>query len=333
MRGWRFRPWGLLDWVISKLPNVRWNLLGSLSTEDRWISAWWTVMKSGYLANAYFAQIHDEPSKLTIAQEKKLRQQRRKFIKLNGEETTIHTHELLCPNREIVQITDDFINSRSQNVILDISTLPKRYFFPFIKRILKNRFVRNFVVTYTVPKRYSVGFLSEDFQDWRPLPLFTGKYTREKPEYLVVGVGYLTMGLPEQIEKGIGGSKIKLIFPFPPGSPSYQRNWEFVRNVEKNCRNGIDIKVTDAKDVPTIFDHLLSITNSGSQPAIFAPFGPKTISLAMCIYATLTDSPVYYTQPTAYNPEYSSGISKIKHNRETYAYCLRLEGRNFYKIR
>ncbi len=332
MKEWCFRPWGNLNWVLNKCPKVNWSLLGSISTEDRWISALWQLYKQNRLEYIYLTDIEDEPSRFYQRQRKKIQIQKRKYFFLNGNESHIHFHKLLALNYEIVKVANTFMASSGPNVVLDISTLPKRYFFPFVKLILRNKLIKNFLVTYTIPKSYSHESLAEDFQDWRPIPLFTGKYSLKEPNILIASVGYLTMGLPEQIEKGTGEFDIKFIFPFPPGPPSFQRSWEFVRNVEKNIKKDVEIKIVDTKDVSSAYDYLLSISDNGRYSVIFAPFGPKTISLAMCIYASLTDSPVFYTQPITYHPDYSSGILKVNGFRETYAYCLRLDGRNYFDI-
>ena len=82
----------------------------------------------------------------------------------------------------------------------------------------------------------------------------------------------------------------------------------------------------EAHDVSDIFDHIKEITASGQDGAIFAPFGPKTMSLAMCLFARLTQGVVYYSQPRLYHPNYSIGIRAVE------AYCLRLNGRDYYTL-
>jgi hypothetical protein len=54
------------------------------------------------------------------------------------------------------------------------------------------------------------------------------------------------------------------------------------------------------------------------------------MSIAMCLYANLTDSPVYYSQPKVYHPEYSIGVQVRDGEAEIYAYCIRLSGRDLY---
>lgn len=90
--------------------------------------------------------------------------------------------------------------------------------------------------------------------------------------------------------------------------------------------------VKDSKSVSDAFDQLMTLTNGGMERAELAPFGPKLMSVAICIFSVLTDSPVFYTQPTAYHPDYSLGVSKIAGKREIYAHCIRLGGKDLYRL-
>ncbi len=80
------------------------------------------------------------------------------------------------------------------------------------------------------------------------------------------------------------------------------------------------------------FERIVSLTQKAAKPAIFAPFGPKTASVAMCLYATVMDAEVFYTQPEVYHPEYSSGVSVVNGEAEIYGYGLRVESKEYYLI-
>ena len=79
-----------------------------------------------------------------------------------------------------------------------------------------------------------------------------------------------------------------------------------------------------ALDTSEAFDRICDITNHGRHDSILAPYGPKPISLAIALFAIQNGSPVYYTQPNYYSPEYSSGI------KETYGYWIKKDGTNLY---
>lgn len=330
-----YRPWGLLPWIMSKCPDVDWGLLGTLSTEERCLATWQVINASGRLTNTYLADIIDPPSpRYSLKTAAKRSANRSDFLSSGGTESVIHEHALFEKYGDTISWVEDYINSAGPNLIIDISTFPKRFFFPIVKLALRNSSIRNLITTYATPQQYPLDEpLAENFEDWRPLPLFSGNLTDISNEMLIVNVGYLAMGLPEELEHGGSNRLIKLIFPFPDSPGSYHKNSYFVRTIEKNIRpERLELRYVNTNDVSDAFDHLLALTESGRHDALFAPYGPKPISLAMCIFATLTNSAVYYTQPKTYNPDYSIGIAYVDNVPEIYAYCLRLEGHDYYSI-
>jgi len=139
--------------------------------------------------------------------------------------------------------------------------------------------------------------------------------------------------LPDQIEHGSPRMDVKLLFPFPNAPESYQLTRQFLRSVEQNLRGAAtQVKHVNGMDVSDSFDHICSLSEGGGKQVLFAPYGPKPTSLAMCIYATLRDSPVFYTQPRVYNPDYTHGVKSRNGESQIYAYCLRLDGHDFYSV-
>lgn len=329
-----YKPWGLLSWVIGKLPSVKWNLLGAISPEDRSLAAWQVLSARRCLRDAYLAVIEDPPSRFSSQVSAKIGERKQQLDAAGGQaQRDCHGHSLFAKHAEIVGIVDSFLDAAGPNVVIDISSMPKRYFFPLVRRLLTASKVKNLLATYTRPLCYTQENLAENLQPLQYLPLFGGAYPDEGPTIVVVGVGYQILGLPEQLEHYGHGAVTKLLFPFPPGPPSFQRNWEFVRILQKNIViRQYDIVPISAHDAPDAFDHIVSFSNRGKQRVAFAPYGPKPTSLAMCIYATLTDSPVLYTQPRSYHPDYSSGVACLEGMPETYAYCLRLDGKVLYGL-
>ena len=230
---------------------------------------------------------------------------------------------------------DSVIGQNDVNVVLDISCLPKRFFFPIIRLICRRENVQNILITYSVPDSYTKHRLAFDPQDWGYLPLFQREIAPDgvSSNRVIVGVGFLPFHLPELIKDDFDGSEVTLILPFPPGPPQYQRNWQFVHDIYGTSWPGNEkrlIRRVDATDASGCFDHLLSIARDEPELAILAPFGPKPHSLAMCLFAMKHGCDVYYTQPRYYHPDYSTGMKMIGSKPLTYAYLIRNSGTDLY---
>jgi hypothetical protein len=328
MIGNYFRPWGELKWLFPKLPRVKWDLLGCLSTEDRFIATLQHLEKEQLINQSLFYKIIDPLSNDTVVINAKLLDSESKLRSSTQSPIQIEDHNLLEPYQEIVESTNKFLDTCSGSIIIDISTFPKRFFFPMIK-ILMSYKLENLVVTYSTPEKYCSGELSANPHPWDHLPLFMPiEFPEIKPDIAVVGVGFMPFGLADLLSSQYNTTPIKFLFPFPPGPPNYQRTWDFMRKIEKNSRlKHIDsIRRLDSNNMPDAFEYISWETDRGEKKVIFAPYGPKPISLAMCIYSTLKNSPVYYTQPTYYNPDYSIGF------KDCFAYCIVLNKTTLYTV-
>ena len=147
---------------------------------------------------------------------------------------------------------------------------------------------------------------------------------------LVIGVGFQALGLHEHL-KGESGLPIKLLLPFPAPPRAFMRSWELRRQLARyEASENSDVFRAGAGDTSDTFDRLVSPTRSAQSRCALAPFGPKPMSLGMCIFAVLADCEVFYTQPSVYHPDYSLGVSLINGLPEVYGYCLRIAGRDFY---
>lgn len=82
----------------------------------------------------------------------------------------------------------------------------------------------------------------------------------------------------------------------------------------------------DTYNVPDIYDTIVHLSEYGRKKILFAPYGPKTMSLAMCLFASQTSSAVYYTQPTIYDPYYSTGKGKC------YGFLIKKDGCSLYQV-
>lgn len=328
MIGNHFRPWGELNWLISKLPKVKWDLIACLSVEDRFIGTLLSLNENDQINRSLFLKVIDPPSKETSIINNKLQVNQTTLKSVVNSGTEIEDHDLLEPYKDIINSVSRFWEKSDGNIIVDISAFPKRFFFPIIKWLMQHE-LKSLIVTYTTPKKYSNDELSGNPHSWGHLPLFMPvEYPEPKIDVAIVGVGFMPFALPDLLLTTYNATPVKFLFPFPPGPPNYQRTWDFMRKIEKSFTfKPIDSIIRlDSNNMPDAFEYITQETDYGNKNPLFAPYGPKPISLAMCLYATLKDSPVYYTQPTQYHPEYSVGI------KDTYGYCITLSGKNLYSV-
>ncbi len=248
-------------------------------------------------------------------------------------------HNLKVPfGQYTAQIENFFRQIEEQNLIIDITSMPKRLFFYLIKRASTLPVeVQNIIVTYTEPESYDADALAENPGRWAPLPGFSGPRKDPSERKVIIGIGFEPLGLPELVISGeFENTRMSLLFPFPSPPERVAKNWKFVRELFPNVdADVIDIKRVDGTNVPEIFDAIGRIGDFGETYLTLAPFGPKPISLAMALYATkhsvgINPTSVYYTQPSVYNPNYSSGIKMSGDLPMINSYCIRINGNNLY---
>lgn len=335
-----FRPWGDFSWALSQFPNSHWGFIGCISMEDRCLSAWHVLHSHGMTADSLMFRIRDGESRYTERVEEKTDANETRALLLGIQQENIRKHRLLGRHGDVATDIVGFLDRQVEpNLVIDISSLPKKYFFFLIRKALsKPPALQNIIVTYTEPEAYCTYPLAENPEGWTPLPGFLAPRIEPADKTLIVGLGYEPLGLPELYSSGLfNNARIRLLFPFPAGPASVSRNWDFARLLEPVPGSAAsNIERVDSLNVPDVFDKLVAITGGSTVYSILAPFGPKPLSLGMCLFAAAysgaTNPPsVFYTQPTVYNPDYSSGVRTVANNPAVHAYCIRLNGENLYR--
>lgn len=228
------RYWGSAEWIFPKLPKTQWDLLGCISTEDRFLAGLEYLNHKKIINRNLFFQIDDPNSKDTELINKLINKGKKKLKDLGRKESEIEIHNLLEPQYIFIDSINKFTSS-SENLIVDISCFPKRFFFPIIKTILKNSQIKNLLIFYTTPNTYHPHDLSANPDTWAHIPLFGPVDFPEKPyDIAIIGIGFMPFGLPRLLHTKYSSIPVKFLFPFPPGPPNYQRTWDFVRKIEKS---------------------------------------------------------------------------------------------------
>ena len=236
-------------------------------------------------------------------------------------------------------VVDRMLADGAKSLIVDITSMPKRWFFALVQGALDNPGVEDLLVTYTAGVGYA-DTLAENMNPLRTLPGFYAENGRADHDVVVVGIGFEPSGLLGFLQDQKCRS-IRLIFPFPPGPPGHRRNWLFVRDIERLTQGELDdmgrVHI-HMYDVPQVFDALCEMSDDARATMALAPYGPKTVSLAMCLFALSArrarrpDVPVFYAQPLRYAQNYTMGAAEVDGVPQTTSYCIRLGGRDLYAL-
>jgi len=327
----KYRPWGPVDWVLSLSSQKPWHFVGAIGTEDRSLCAWGHLRRQSAVVSESFAQIQDADSdKYRDRTRAAIEARRLEFTRLHGDLTAIRQFELMTELFHIQAFAKEAENASSA-VVLDVTSLPKRFFFPILRTLVMSANVRNLLVTYTSAATYADDApLYEDPEDWRTLPGFGG--ATAQPEMWIVSVGFLVESLRGYIGDN-PNEKMKILIPFPAPLPVLKRTWESVANLEQgHSGNRFDKYRVETLDMSAAFNRIGSLAGSPPKPLAFAPFGPKPTSAAMCLYAIQRNSSVHYQQPTVYHPDYSRGIRSNDAASAVNAYWIKHEGEFLYAV-
>lgn len=334
-----FRPWGHIDWLLSRLDSESWSLLACCSSEPRSIALAKHLGRNSF-RNVEIITIHDPDPLNPEENSRKLDTHIDELQNCGFQSDEISDMELLAGLDVTRSCVEKLMTGNLTNIIIDITSLPKIWFFPIIQAVLESGQFNNVIVTYTSASGYPKQ-LSYNLAPLRVLPGFYAEDGRNEHESIIVGIGFEPFGLVSLL-KNQQAKKIRLIFPFPPGPPGHRRNWIFVKKIEEHMKeeqtnppNQVHI---DMYDCPQIFEALCSMTSDGQQTSAIAPYGPKTISLAMCLFALAAAAagrdrvPVFYAQPQRYALDYSIGTKMHGDIPDITGYCLQLAGRNLYTL-
>lgn len=327
-----YRPSGSLNWALACAPPLKWHFLGSVNSEDRSTQTFQMLSKFGSLTQSRVISIR-WPFSPYQADGQHLTEANLELVARIAPDLELRRRDLLAP---VCDFLVDAKDLRSQSVVLDITSMPKRFYFYYLKSLLADKNIKNLLITYCGGV-YGKGPLSENHEDWDVLPSFRGRLRSVEESArtrLVVNVGFMPGGLQEHLKSDDSELDIFLIIPFPARVSSVRRVWKSAMEIHSDwhgASSAIHFRRNAPDDVSGAFDLLCSI--AAGQPLSLAPFGPKPISAAMCIFASLTDAPVYYAQPKWYNPLYTtsteldaSGIAKIS------AHWVKYDGNLLFEI-
>jgi hypothetical protein len=328
-----YRPWGQLDWALGLSKPRQWDFVGALGTEERSLAAWHWLKVLGGVSTTLMLEVLDRPSRHTARATKLILKRAQKFLADGGVETEIKRGlELMTENHRIMAIAQTIEQSASESVMLDITSLPKRFFFPLLRYLEQSSRVRDLVITYTSPAQYlEEDVLSEDATDWLTLPGFPEQ--GGQTEMLIVSVGFMVESLRSHLTSINKHESVKMLIPFPAPLSILRRTWDSVCSLESKSEPGKfqNFRI-EPSDLAGAFQRISQLASEAKMKPTFAPFGPKPLSAAMCLYASRHRCPVYYPQPRVYHPDYSQGVREVDGKPAVIAYWIKHESTKLYGI-
>jgi hypothetical protein len=330
-----FRPWGEIVWSLGLSRVTKWSFVGCLGTEERSVSTLTFLHKEELLDDHKMVHVNDsEPQDTEL--EQSLINKRLRVCSEAGIDVSPIQADLQAPVNSWI---DTLTSVSHKSVVLDISSMPKRFFFNCIRRFIKDDNIEDLLLVYVKPRIYCAGSLSSNADPWSCISGFSTddpKNANEAKKRLIVSVGFMTEGLRAHL-RGDEDLHVDLILPFP-ASPwdSVHRSLVAAQEIEEGLQLSSNVGASHrityhreaALDMSSVMSRLLRLTENGGRPATLAPLGPKPLSAAICLLACQTDLfPDYYAQPKSYRPDYSTGVDR------TYAYWVKHDGNNLYSLR
>lgn len=332
MRERTLRPWGVVGNLMPRLQSRPWHFIGCVAAEDRSTGARWALQEAGVgIASECWFRIDDGPNRFSARTTQKLALREKELAESSWRVDRRVDLDLLCPHDEIVDGFDGCISLSAGSLLIDISSFPKRFFFPLVRMISANRELRDVVYLYSVAERYGELPISEDIEALDALPLFAPIRKDQRPDVLILAAGLQALGVLELTE-AIGSADVQLLMPTSSSAMIRAALLRFQKSIESDLSEiqMRPIQFLSPVDSSSAFTEILRKVGS-DQSATLAPFGPKPISLAMALAASVREWPVYYSQPKVYNPDYSIGVASNFGMKTVYAYVERANGVDFYR--
>jgi hypothetical protein len=321
-------PWGSLTSVFRHyLAGRHFAIVGTISFERRGNAVPAELFPKG-CTRLYLLEIHGPRTRAPIgwsdARAELISKHRRQLI-----DAGVPVKPIVCPlllsEDQLLRIVHDIEStSNSDTLVLDITTLPKRYFCLLLKLFMATASFNNIIVTYAEPQPtgYSAGRLAEGPMPCEHLPGFAPP-PPPHGNALVISVGFEVPRIEPLMEVyGQENQEIKFLLSFPPDPDRAQRQWFALYSMANGSARafaGRDVAVAAAWDAELVY-RIMKYWDMSSDGLVMAPHGPKPHTLGMTLWAIESDSGVYYAQPTSYNPYYSQGVGAM------WAYVVKLDG-------
>src|ERR1700735_2742343 len=107
-----FRPWGQIDWILSKLIPKKWSVLGALGTESRSLAVTnWFGQHAHLHESTVLLDIEDPPSRFTGLARQLRRTRMGELIQTGLSDVSVVPTDLFALDEEIVASVDNFLST------------------------------------------------------------------------------------------------------------------------------------------------------------------------------------------------------------------------------
>ncbi len=326
------KPWGSIEWILPRINIEHWHVITSASFEDRCVAlVEWMHKTEKTINSSVLLRLTNPPSDLwTVAAPIVEANFNTLCQQLSGDSHHVIKADLLGQLGSLIR-SESLNPDGSKSVILDITTLPKRFFLFALKQLLNSSGVDNLVVTYANANAYPESALCEDALPPTALQAYGRvEMARDQPR-MIVGVGYMQLSVEELVERA-KHAKLDFIFPFPPASPAFRRNWALLSMLMPNdMPRDTEIHRIHGMDAFEVFERVCAW--GATRDLDLLPIGPKPHALGMAMAHMRLDghAEIIYSQPQSYYHNYSKGIARDKNGLpRVYAYCLKLNGKQLF---
>jgi hypothetical protein len=307
-------PSASIDTFRSLLAPQSVRVLGALSFEDRCLAVpEWVSDTCSYAGELMLLQINDPEEAFPNYRELASRKIRAnaEMLERRGIPFRAEPVPLLAPEDKLLEIFTGFRASfREKVMILDITSLPKRFFCFLLMKLLDDPDFNDIIVTYTqtASAGYTQGHLAEDAMSPSYLPGFA-RAIGARDQTVTISIGFEVLGLARLLDDLRSKNQPNIILSFPCEPGSMRRQWNALREIasHKRLASAQDrLAVVSPWDAEELYVTLDRWKKRDGDLAL-APFGPKPHSLGMTLFALKERCPMWYTQPRSYNPDYSTG--------------------------
>jgi hypothetical protein len=252
----------------------------------------------------------------------------RERLEAAGVGVTPREAELLASEDELLDCGRWLVDEADgRAVILDISSMPKRFFCFLLKHFVRSEAIHSLIVTYTsvAPQSYTAHQLALNPLQCDLLPGYAVGH--KEVGGIVISVGFEPLSVASLFDMFSGEVKaedVKCILPYPPNGIGSIRTWRTLRQVMPSAPQAsprlLVVSAWDAERVSRVCEQW----GAAKGRLVLAPFGPKPHTLGMALSALAHGFGLYYTQPQVYDPNYSQGAGN------SYAYVVKWRSVNCF---